>query len=727
MKKKLLFLSLLIMFCLQGFAQAEAYPVQDINQCNSEVFDLTVQTPITLGNQSPANYSVTYHLTWQDAENNMNAIANPTAFMMTGNDPEQALYIRVTNLSTGDFDTTSFVVGHWGGPQVPDFPDVMVCDSYILPALEVGNYYSGPYGTGTILPAGTAITTTAMIYVYATNGVMCTSQSNFYVTVNGSQGMQMDPITECNTDGTGFAFFDLEFTMYIMSMTYPDAEVLLYSSMEDAQAGVNPILNVANYVNTTPWQQTLYVGAQTNACNWITMIPLVVIECTDITMSGHVAYDADGNGCDASDAPAEGILISYTSGNDYNYAYTDAEGNYTFYNVPNGPVNVIVNTSYPALVTATPENHALTINEENVENVDFCLTPPAPVNDVAVYLYPTSAAQPGFPASYALVINNFGNTTANGTITLEFNDTQLDFTQSWPAMSQSGNTLTASYTNLQPYGYQVIYLEFLVAQPGIVDLGDVITFTSNINLNAGTDNYMYNNTYVLDQVSVNSFDPNDINVREGVEITEAQADGYLHYIIRFQNTGNANAQFINVLTTLDDNLDWETFMPISASHEFQANRNGNNVTFNFDDIQLPGEQVNEQESHGFVIYRIKPKTTVEVGDSMSGQANIYFDFNAPIITNTITTTIVPPAGVNDLSAKGFVMYPNPASSKITLQMTAEANNASVKIIDVLGKTVGQSTFTGTQSDIDISMLNSGVYFVTVNADGKMSTQKLVVN
>ncbi|MGQ3087102.1 T9SS type A sorting domain-containing protein, partial [Flavobacterium sp.] len=234
-------------------------------------------------------------------------------------------------------------------------------------------------------------------------------------------------------------------------------------------------------------------------------------------------------------------------------------------------------------------------------------------------------------------------------------------------------------------------------------------------------------TYVFDQVSVNSFDPNDINVREGAEITEAQADGYLHYIIRFQNTGNANAQFINVLTTLDNNLDWETFMPISASHEFQANRSGNNVTFNFDDIQLPGEQVNEQESHGFVIYRIKPKTTVEVGDSMSGQASIYFDFNAPIITNTITTTIVPPAGVNDLSTKGFVMYPNPASSKITLQMTAEANNASVRIIDVLGKTVGQSTFTGTQSDIDISMLNSGVYFVTVNADGKMSTQKLVVN
>lgn len=725
MKKKLLFLGLWMMFCLQGFAQAEAYPVPDINQCNNEVFDLTVQTPATLANQSPSAYTVTYHLSWQDAENNVNPIANPQAFMITTGNIEQALYIRVTNNATGEFDTTSFVISMWGGPILQPVTDVMTCTDYTLPALAVGNYFTGPNGTGTILPAGTVIVNSQIIYIYAA-AEGCSSQNMFMVTINNSNIMIMEPLMECAVNGV--ATFELEPSMGDAWQLFPDAlNMAIYANIEDAEANAteNQIQNINDYTAVSG-QQSVFIRVETTTCTWILEVQLIVNECSGLSVSGHVAYDADNNGCTESDPGSAGILVYYTSGNYSNYTYTNANGDYIFQNVPTGPINVFVNTSYPANVTATPSNHALIVDDVNIEGVNFCLTPPPPVNDVAVYIYPTSAAQPGFHANYALVINNFGNTVASGTITLQFNDTQLDFVQSWPGMTLSGNTLTLSYTNLQPYGYQYIYLDFLVAVPGIVDLGDIITFTAGVTFDGGTDDYMYNNTHVLDQVSVNSFDPNDINVREGEEITEAQADGYLHYIIRFQNTGNANAQFINVLTTLDNNLDWETFMPMAASHEFQANRNGNNVTFNFDDIQLPGEQVNEPESHGFVMYRIKPKASVGIGDSMSGQASIYFDYNAPIITNTITTTVVPPAGLNDLAAKGFVMYPNPASSKITLQMTAEANNAAVTITDVLGKTVGQLTFTGTQSDIDVSSLNSGIYFVNVSADGKVATQKLVV-
>ncbi|MGQ3088607.1 hypothetical protein, partial [Flavobacterium sp.] len=478
MKKKLLFLSLLIMFCFQGFAQAEAYPVQDINQCNSEVFDLTVQTPITLGNQSPANYSVTYHLTWQDAENNMNAIANPTAFMITTGNIEQALYIRVSNNATGEFDTTSFVIGMWGGPILQPVNDVMTCTAYTLPALAVGNYFTGPGGTGTILPAGTVVTTSQIIYIYAADEG-CSSQSMFMVTVNSSNIMLMEPLMECAINGV--ATFELEPSMGEAYQMFPDTmNMAIYTNMADAEANAteNQIYDINNYTSVLG-QQSVYIRVETATCTWILQVQLIVNECSGISVSGHVAYDADNNGCTENDPGSAGILVYYTSGNYSNYTYTDADGDYIFQNVPTGAVSVFVNTYYPANVTATPSNHVLTIADVNLEDINFCLTPPPPVNDVAVYLYPTSAAQPGFPATYALVINNFGNTTANGTITLEFNDTQLDFTQSWPAMSQSGNTLTASYTNLQPYGYQVVYLEFLVAQPGIVDLGDVITFTSN--------------------------------------------------------------------------------------------------------------------------------------------------------------------------------------------------------------------------------------------------------
>ena len=67
-----------------------------------------------------------------------------------------------------------------------DFEDVSVCDEYILPELEEGNYFTEPGGEGTLLPAGTSITETQDIYVYLEKGVrvLCTSEDVFTVTIS---------------------------------------------------------------------------------------------------------------------------------------------------------------------------------------------------------------------------------------------------------------------------------------------------------------------------------------------------------------------------------------------------------------------------------------------------------------------------------------------------------------------------------------------------------------
>ncbi len=734
MKNKLLFFSLLMMFCLKGFAQAEAYPVPDINQCNNEVFDLTVQTPVTLANQSPATYMVTYHLTWEDAEENMNPIPNPQAFMITTGNIEQAIYIRVSNGVNDDWDVTSFVIGMWGGQIVPELNDVIGCGSYTLPALSNGNYYTGPAGTGTQLQAGDVITTTQLVYIYAEeNG--CSDETNFMVTIGNTAGeVTLEPVLECIINAS--VTYDLEPWIGNVWLMYPEAlNVEIFETYLDAEmnATQNAIQNINNYTSVEPaipgQMQVLYIRVDTGSCVWIVQLPLFAIECTNTSVSGHVSFDEDGNGCTENDTPSSGIPVYYVFNNQVDYTYTDSEGNYTFYNVPEGTISVQISPYYYSNIIAAPASHTVVVSDVNVENINFCLSLPAPINDVAIYLAPLNGAQPGFTASYALVIQNFGNATANGTVALQYNDTQLDYLQSWPAMTPANGLLAFEYTNMQPYGYQIIYVDFQVAMPGIVDLGDIITFTATVSLNGGTDAVPANNTHVLDQVSVNSWDPNDINVREGEEITEAQADGYLHYTIRFQNEGNANAHNVRIETTLDDNLDWNTFEPMTGSHTFQTGRsgNGNDVTFRFNDIQLPGAVVNEPDSHGYVMYRIKPKTSIAAGDSMSGQAGIYFDFNPVIETNTITTTVMSAAGINENTANGFVMYPNPASAKITLQMNAEVNGATVTVTDVLGKTVANAKVQGTRSDLDVSSLKSGVYFVTLNADGKTATQKLVVN
>jgi len=69
-----------------------------------------------------------------------------------------------------------------------DFEDVSVCDEYILPELEEGNYFTESGGEGTMLPAGTSITETQDIYVYLEKGVrvFCIGEDVFTVTVSST-------------------------------------------------------------------------------------------------------------------------------------------------------------------------------------------------------------------------------------------------------------------------------------------------------------------------------------------------------------------------------------------------------------------------------------------------------------------------------------------------------------------------------------------------------------
>lgn len=729
MKKKLLLMALFAMFSFGGFAQTEveAYPVPDIVQCNNELFDLTVQTPITLGNQDTETHTVTYYVTESDAQAATNAIADTTLFV-----PDtwpQTIYIRVEN-GDGTFDITSFAVYVLSTPWFQEFEDVMVCGSYQIPEVYNGNCYTGPGGTGELLEAGTMITESTTIYVYGSNDCG-TDETSFNVTINaGTVNTAMPtPLKVCSFT-LGNAIFDLQPAIdQIQGMNEEAVTITFHETYEDAVENTNAIPNISSYANTIPWQMTLSMRVQFGECIVILPLELYAITCeTNSTISGYVTFDADGDGCSENDPPAAGVLVYYQNDNIYNYTYTDSNGFYIFYNVPNAFVNVYAEALYPMESSTFPDSYGMQMENGSAMGNDFCLSVPEDVTDVSVYLVETSAAQPGFPATYALIYQNCGSTVASGNITVEFNDEQLDFVAtSSPDVVPSGtNAITMNYSDLQPFSFQIVYLEFLVAVPGIVDLGDTITFTSTITPIEG-DDYPENNVNVLNQIAVNSWDPNDYMVYEGAEITMDQADDYLTYRIRFQNMGNANANFVIIETELDDKLDWDTFQPLSASHDYVTNRTNNQVEFFFDDIQLTGAEINEPDSHGFIIFRIKPKPNVEIGDIMDGQAFNYFDFNPAEPTNIVSTEIVELAGIENNGLTHFTIYPNPASSTLTVDFTNETvNTFNVSIVDALGKTVLNSSYNGVRADINISSLQTGVYFVTTSANGKQATKKLIV-
>jgi len=105
----------------------------------------------------------------------------------------QTVYIYAATGTTPNCTAEhSFKVDITNTPLVDDPADVTACDSYTLPVLTNGNYFTGTGGTGTQLNAGDAITSTQTIYVFAQNG-SCTKEKSFVVTINSFPAVPANP------------------------------------------------------------------------------------------------------------------------------------------------------------------------------------------------------------------------------------------------------------------------------------------------------------------------------------------------------------------------------------------------------------------------------------------------------------------------------------------------------------------------------------------------------
>ena len=144
-----------------------------------------------------------------------------------------------------------------------------------------------------------------------------------------------------------------------------------------------------------------------------------------------------------------------------------------------------------------------------------------------------------------------------------------------------------------------------------------------------------------------AYDPNDKlvypqrNPEDGFEVNYTLFDEPLLYTIRFQNTGTDTAFNIVIRDQLSTDLDWTTFEPGSASHPYEATLHEDGLLeFHFRNILLPDSIVNEPASHGFVNFTINVKEGVDENTAIQNSAGIYFDFNPPIITNTVENVLV---------------------------------------------------------------------------------------
>jgi hypothetical protein len=159
-------------------------------------FDLTQQTTVILGAQPAADYTVTYFTTMGNALANTSPIASPDAYVGTS----QTIYARIhRNADISCYSVTTFNLVVIPLPVLPAPSEVTVCNTYTLPALATGNYYTLSGGNGTQLPAGTDITVSQVVYIYAQSATVpvCSNQSQIDITVLSAVSAP-DNVSACN-------------------------------------------------------------------------------------------------------------------------------------------------------------------------------------------------------------------------------------------------------------------------------------------------------------------------------------------------------------------------------------------------------------------------------------------------------------------------------------------------------------------------------------------------
>jgi hypothetical protein len=355
---------------------------------------------------------------------------------------------------------------------------------------------------------------------------------------------------------------------------------------------------------------------------------------------------------------------------------------------------------------------------------DFCVTANDVKSDLEVVVIPTTPARPGFDATYKLIYRNKGNQVENGSISLTFDDTRLDYVAANPVYNSSAvNNFTWNYSNLQPFESREIGIVFNVNSPmeiPAVNNGEVMNYTTTITT-ANTDETPLDNTFTLDQTVVGSYDPNDKKCLQGTTITPTEVGKYVHYVIRFENTGTFPAENIVVKDMIDlAKFDIATLVPLKSSHDFFTRINGNKVEFIFENINL---DFNNATNDGYVVFKIKTKPTLVVGNTFTNNANIYFDYNFPITTNTYTTTVAALSNQDFDFGTYFTLYPNPTKDVLNIQTKQDVAINSVEIYNQLGQIVMATT--NAVNSVDVANLASGTYFVKVNTEKGSANAKFV--
>ena len=437
------------------------------------------------------------------------------------------------------------------------------------------------------------------------------------------------------------------------------------------------------------------------------------------TITGNTNFDQGGNCGNA--LPISNVKMVMDDNNNNIIQTFSNNGTYNFYTYT-GTFDFEPQFENPNYFNVNPAHasETFTNTNNNTATHDFCITPNGINPDVEIVLSPIVPARPGFDARYKITYKNKGNQIANGNITLSYDHNHTSFLNASETPTISSGLLTFSYSNLMPFESRSIILNFNVNSPMDasypVNIDDFLPFTASIPLSG--DVMPNDNIFHLNQVVVGAYDPNDIRCLEGDVVGLDKIGDYLHYLVRFENTGNYYAENVVVKMDIDpDQFDINTLILLNASHIAYVRIVNNQVEFIFENIFLAANG-----GQGDLTFKIKTLNNLQLNDIVTNKADIYFDYNHPIITNDADTVF------QTLSQVGFsptkiIFYPNPTKKMVDIYAQ---NVQSISIYNTLGQKINPMIeYSNTKTSVNMVSFNNGIYIFEIKTDSETNRIKVI--
>lgn len=476
-----------------------------------------------------------------------------------------------------------------------------------------------------------------------------------------------------------------------------------YGCLELTNTGVTCFPNYPSWVGTLGVPPT-----------WPPLCNVTTSTCPEVrpVIAGLVFNDLDNDGVwDTGEPPMPNMTVEVGPGGFMGMSNTL------------GAYEIAADTATYQVAPLPPQYHVLTTPVQTttfstyleIDTMDAFGVHQLP-NVTDLVAHATAALPPilGFDRSITLNVMNTGTVAADATIELEV-DTALDWVSSnVPPTQLIGNIAQWIVPAMVPGSNWTATVQVLT--PVTALLGDTthLVFTATT---LAADTTPSDNIVSITEIVVASCDPNDKTVSPDQATPDEVALGLdLDYTIRFQNTGTWPASRVVITDTLSEDLDWSSYRFIASSHACTWYMLGGVLHFVFDPIYLPDSGLDQLASNGFVRFTIQADPGLINGTEVHNVANIYFDFNAPVITEPAVLVVDEAQGLSRHAPGELVIWPNPAEEWLWVEPPGKGGTIEAwEVFDAQGRKVLHGGSSTGQVGVPVGQLSRGVHLLRVRS------------